>query len=127
MLTYEQRQGRLYANDFLLGSGYSGNADGKNNPQRQAEHDVGPIPTGAYLIGDPHDSPEHGPFVLPLTPLHEAAALGRSGFLIHGDSIEHPGEASKGCIIMPRPTRERIAQLGANPADRLLVVVSGNF
>jgi hypothetical protein len=34
----------------------------------------------------------------------------RTGFLIHGDSIEHPGTASHGCIIMPRAIREAIAQ-----------------
>jgi hypothetical protein len=43
-----------------------------------------------------------------LTPVNPATALGRSGFLMHGDSIEHPGEASKGCIIMPHDTRVKV-------------------
>lgn len=37
---------------------------------------------------------------------------GRSGFLIHGDSIAHTGQASHGCIILPRSVREQIAASG---------------
>ncbi len=45
--------------------------------------------------------------------------FGRSGFLIHGDSVSHPGEASEGCIILDRNVRETIA----NDDDKYLVVV----
>ena len=47
---------------------------------------------------------------------------GRPIKLVHGDSKEHPGEASEGCIILPRDIRERLS----TSRDRLLVVVSGN-
>jgi hypothetical protein len=45
--------------------------------------------------------------------------FGRTGFLIHGDSLQHPGRASNGCIILPRPIRDRIAASGD---DQLTVV-----
>jgi len=81
--------------------------------QNEVEH--GPIPRGRYTIGAVEfadvDGP-HGPFVLPLTPAAANEMFGRTGFLIHGDSIEHPGFASRGCIILARPTREAIAQSG---------------
>jgi hypothetical protein len=38
--------------------------------------------------------------------------FGRSGFLIHGDSIARPGFASRGCIIAGRLIREAIAASG---------------
>jgi hypothetical protein len=38
--------------------------------------------------------------------------FGRSGFLIHGDSIIRPGTASRGCIILAREIREQIAASG---------------
>lgn len=100
---------------------YSGFERGKDNPALQSERGVGPIPTGAYWIGEARDTPDHGPVVMPLVPVPGVDIYGRSGFLLHGDSREHPGEASHGCIILPRPIRERIA---AN-SDRLLLVITG--
>jgi hypothetical protein len=31
---------------------------------------------------------------------------------MHGDSKEHPGCASQGCIILPRPVREQVWHSG---------------
>ena len=45
---------------------------------------------------------------------------GRSGLLMHGDSKEHPGSASHGCVILPRSVREEVWQSG----DRDLEVVA---
>ena len=98
----------------MIAIGYSGWAEGRNNPALQQVHDVGPIPRGHYTIGSPtcidHVGP-HGPFVLPLTPKDGTAMFGRAGMLIHGDSIQNPGSASHGCIILPRAIREDIAAL----------------
>jgi hypothetical protein len=33
---------------------------------------------------------------------------GRTDFRIHGDSIQHPGQASNGCIILKKSIREKI-------------------
>ena len=111
---YEQATGHMFAREDglndLLATGYSGSeADGgKNNPDKQCESDIGPIPRGTYSIGDPFAGPS--PFSLRLTPAPGNEMCGRSGFLIPGDSIAAPGTASHGCIILPRPVRERIYQ-----------------
>jgi len=43
-----------------------------------------------------------------LIAVNPDSTFGRDGFLIHGDSVRHPGDASEGCIILPRRFRERI-------------------
>jgi hypothetical protein len=45
----------------------------------------------------------------------------RSGFYIHGDKVSDPGNASDGCIILPRASRETIN----SSTDKSLQVVSG--
>src|SRR5579883_1483500 len=101
--TYSQKSGLLSQDDREVAHGYSGASDGKNNPEMQDVHNVGPIPQGDWTItGPPVDTKTHGPYVLKLTPAIETETFGRSGFLMHGDSKEHPGTASQGCIIMSR-------------------------
>lgn len=121
MWVYEQSTGRLSLNGNLAGTGYSGNGAGKNNPQMQSVANVGPIPCGVYAIGAPFNSIKHGPFAMPLSPDPTNAMFKRSGFMLHGDSIEHPGCASEGCIIMPLGVRHAVWDSG----DRGLTVVSG--
>nr|WP_123336389.1 DUF2778 domain-containing protein [Erwinia sp. JUb26] len=43
---------------------------------------------------------------------------GRNLFRIHGDSREHPGEASEGCIILGPDARREII----NSIDKTLIV-----
>jgi type VI secretion system (T6SS) effector TldE1-like protein len=120
MWTYAQKTGNLLQNGQVVATGYSGCDDGKNNPAMQAVHDVGPIPQGDWTIsGPPINTAEHGPYVLTLTAAASTNVFGRSGFLMHGDSIAAPGTASKGCIIMPRTAREQVW----NSGDRALQVV----
>ncbi|MGY2050685.1 tlde1 domain-containing protein [Methylobacterium sp. JK268] len=120
---YEQATGRLYLRRDgsldLEAFGYSGSevGGGKNNPDAQCRQDVGPLPRGDYQIGGPIMGPS--PYSLPLTPASTNDMCGRSGFLIHGDSIAAPGRASHGCIILARPARERIVASGI---DKLIVV-----
>jgi hypothetical protein len=122
MLTYSQTAGTMRdAAGNLYGTGYSGHGDGKNKPAAQSIPNVGPIPQGRYSIGKPYDSTHTGPFTLPLIGLSIDKCFGRSDFRIHGDSREHPGEASHGCIILPRDVRERI---NATNTDRLLEVIA---
>jgi len=108
MWTYDQPTGQLFHDGKIIGTGYSGHDDGKNNPASVAVHNVGPIPCGFYTIGEPHDTAKRGPFVLPLEPDAKNEMFGRLGFLIHGDSIKAPGTASEGCIVMARAIREEI-------------------
>ena len=118
--TYSPSTGKLCNRaDQCVATGYSGAPAGKNNPAMQNVEKVGPIPRGGYMIEAPFNSPEHGPFAMHLVPDPTNIVYGRDGFLMHGDSLEHPGAASEGCIIMPRPARETVWSSGDH---RLLVV-----
>ena len=87
----------------------------------QAGADVGPIPQGTWtIIGPPNNTRYHGPYVLRWQPTPGTDTFGRSGFLVHGDSIESPGCASKGCVILPRAIREKVW----NSGDRDLEVLA---
>lgn len=109
MWIYEQATGKLNQDQIFVGQGYSGaEPEGKNNPSMQDKPCVGPIPQGKYTINTPFDSPTHGPFAMHLVPDKDNQMFGRAGFLMHGDSVEHPGAASEGCIIMPRAIREQV-------------------
>jgi hypothetical protein len=113
MWIYAQKTGALRQNNQPAGTGYSGFDNGKNNPAMQAVSNVGPIPQGSWtIVGPPFNSPDHGPFVLRLEPNTGTPTFGRSGFLMHGDSIEAQGCASRGCIILPRTVRELVWQSG---------------
>lgn len=112
MWLYRIKSGELLQDGSHVGSGYSGQPECKNDPNMCSVRDAGPIPPGLYTIGEPTDTKTHGPFVLPLTPDESNEMFGRSGFLIHGDSVSKPGTASHGCIIMPRAVREAIHASG---------------
>ena len=115
MWIYEQTSGKLFRDCIVVGVGYSGFGEDKNQPNDESVKDLGPIPHGKYSIGPPEcvGAPgPHGPFVLRLTPDPSNAMFGRDGFLIHGDSREHQGSASHGCIIMNRDVRNLIAASG---------------
>lgn len=111
----------------IQGSGYAGRGEGKNNPIMQdvragcrfsqgewapvdglTAEDWGPLPAGIYTMQPPQMTATHGPFVLWLSPDESNEMFGRSEFGIHGDSWEHPGLASEGCICVVRGLRESI-------------------
>lgn len=117
MIIYRQKRGEVYRGETLIGTGYSGLGEHKNDPLAQHLPNIGPIPQGAYWIGDPYDTTTHGPYVMNLTPVPYSQTFGRHGFLIHGDNSDHT--ASHGCIILDRPVREQIG----NSRDKLLVVL----
>lgn len=106
--TYKISTGELSENGTYIAQGYSGYGEHKNNPDSTNLSDLGPIPAGIWIMGTSFDSPEHGPLCIHLSPETGTETYGRSGFLIHGDSLKHPGEASKGCIILPRATRQEM-------------------
>jgi hypothetical protein len=120
MWTYEQATGRLLRpGGELLEVGYSGFADGKNNPLLETEANVGPVPRGLWYFGFPFSSKDHGPFCLRLFPDPATNTHGRSGFLVHGDSKQRPGSASRGCVVVSRDARE---EMWDSDDHRLLVV-----
>jgi hypothetical protein len=120
---YNQTNGELRHNGILLGVGYSGHDVGKNNPFLEDHPGLGPIPCGFWdICGPPYDTITHGPRVLRLEPRKGTIVFNRSGFLIHGDSLEHPGQGSQGCIALsPGQKRSYVWQSG----DTLLQVISG--
>lgn len=119
MFIYSQSSGQLWDDaGEVMGIGYSGHGEGKNNPLLQGVRNVGPIPRGYWVIAGVYDSARVGPLTLRLEPhLHDA--LGRTYFRIHGDSIKNPGEASKGCIIQGRVIRQAMV----DSKDKLLLVI----
>jgi len=119
--TYAQKSGELQQDGKPVATGYSGAGAGRNNPALQNLPNVGPIPQGDWTIaGPPADTADHGPYVLKLNPADDTETFGRSGFLMHGDSKEHPGCASHGCVILPRSVREQVW----NSGDRDLEVLT---
>ncbi len=119
---YNQLTGELIRNGQVVGTGYSGSRSGGglNNPAMENVRGVGPIPSGPWRIGSPYDHDRKGPVTMRLTP-DGHAAHGRTGFLIHGDSLSNPGDASEGCIVLPRGIRETIANSGID----VLEVIGG--
>jgi hypothetical protein len=114
---YEIKTGRilqLNEDDTVapLGVGWAGQGKGKNNPAMVGVHNIGPLPPGRYMIGDPRDHPHLGKFAMPLVPDPANDMLGRSGFYIHGASFKNPETSSQGCIIQMRPVREKIHASG---------------
>lgn len=109
---WEQSTGHLFHDDQFLASGYSGFPPHTNKPESEQIKGLGVIPKGRYHIGNPYDSPNVGPFALPLEAYPETATFGRGDFRIHGDSRVNPGSASHGCIILTRQIREAIAKSG---------------
>ncbi|MBX3479991.1 MAG: DUF2778 domain-containing protein [Caulobacter sp.] len=113
MWTYRQSSGLLLHDGLRIGRGYSGagvdRAEGRDNPEMDAFVARGPIPRGLWRIGRPRNSRRVGLHAMDLTPVgHDAH--GRSAFMIHGDNAA--GNASRGCIILSRPLRERISASG---------------
>ena len=129
MTTYEQSTGRWFlSNGTLLGTGYAGHGEGKNNPDKEAVKMVGPLPRGTYsatrlILDDPHT----GWYTIVLEPdaptREKILSYGRDpdSFRIHGDEVDHPGEASDGCIVQMRTTRLEFWEGG----DRIVNVVAG--
>ena len=115
---YKQSTGDTWHLGAWLGISYSGRGEGKNNPDQQAVHDVGPIPQGEYGIGDPHDSPTLGRHVMVLIAKPSTETFGRHGFFWHGDNKTH--DASHGCIVSSRLIRDYVSASG----DRDLMVIA---
>jgi Protein of unknown function (DUF2778) len=112
MYTYSQSTGTLLHNGVLIGTGYAGKGAGKNNPDYQNVVDEGPLPRNQYQIGEAYTNPKTGPLTMDLTPTGASPMFGRDAFRMHGDSIDDPGNASEGCIVLPHDVRLSVATSG---------------
>ena len=120
--TYNVVSGQLRgSNGLLLAVGYSGFAHARNNPEHEAARGLGPIPRGDYMIGPPRYSKTVGPVAMYLWPVGHNAH-GRSALMLHGDN--KTSTASKGCVILGRSTRARIAEVVANNDDATILRVA---
>ena len=121
-LIWSQSKGTLTDQDGnLLGNGYSGKGKpgekdaGRNDPGREGEENVGPIPRGNWVIAEVYTSEYKGlqPPVIRLKPDDATRARvkgmdrGPDSFLIHGNNDKN--DASEGCVILDKPTREMLA------------------
>ncbi|PLR35646.1 DUF2778 domain-containing protein [Chimaeribacter coloradensis] len=97
---------------YQFSAKYSGKPGYKDNSANECIKGKGPIPRGRYTIGDPFYHPKTRAWTMRLTPSTSNSMCGRDGFMIHGDSSKHPGEASEGCIIVDLPGRKAIAASG---------------
>jgi RHS repeat-associated protein len=126
---YSQGSGQLTHVDDQTGDrklvdvGYSGHGEGLNNPEKQNEKDIGPIPQGKYNIEPQQTNVTNEGKKLPgsmrLTPEPETDTFNRGGFIIHGDNKARDKSASHGCPVFDRPTRD---QIGKSGDDKLEVV-----
>lgn len=115
---FSTESGRFWARDgSRLCLGYSGCSEGRNNPNLESRHDLGPIPRGYYHIGPAYHHPVLGPLTMNLTPDVLTDTFGRSLFRIHGNNAEN--DASHGCIILNKQTRLLVSQ----SSDRELNVI----
>ena len=119
MISYSQGRALLELCG-VQSAAYSGRGEGRNNPAMQNRRNIGPLPRGLYAIGAPVAT--HGPVTLPLTPHRDNEMNGRSGFLIHGDNAK--GDASRGCIIADRDTRDLIAAMWRHQGGDLTLKVT---
>jgi hypothetical protein len=102
------KSGTISLGAVVKAHGYSGRGPSKNNPNDTHIRGIGPIPVGDYIIGGFAADKDTGPNSIILYPCAHTCVFDRAGFRIHGDSKEHPGDASHGCIICPPAIRDQI-------------------
>ncbi|HKV96973.1 MAG TPA: RHS repeat-associated core domain-containing protein [Gammaproteobacteria bacterium] len=113
---------------YSVGSAYSGNGAGLNNPNMADLPNIGPIPVGLYYIGAPETVVTNEghvlQYALPLTPFSGNEMHGRSGFFWHGPKRNDTGKtSSNGCIVSDRRLRKLVASMRNSPPDDILQVV----
>lgn len=142
MFSFSQSSGKLWrpgwtAADHFEAFGYSGYSslpwplpaqyqgkilpgEGRNIPNMQEVHDIGPLPRGIYTIGAPYDHPKLGPITFDLAPDAGVKLYGRSLFRIHPDGKVNPGTHSHGCICASHSARIYIAAAREGKVDKVL-------
>lgn len=110
MWTYNSSNGTLSRDGKLAGKGYSGHGDAVNDPARENEVNVGPIPRGHWkMTGWIEKDPHLGLGVIVLAPADGTDTHGRAGFRWHGDNGAHIQTASHGCIVQGNLSSRRAA------------------
>lgn len=108
MWTYKQSTGEMTKPDGTrYGFGFAGHSEGLNNPAKQNQAMVGPLPQGDYtMVGFRENDSHTGMCTIVLASDPKNNTFGRSAFRIHGsrnllssglDAFLH---SSDGCIIL---------------------------
>lgn len=124
-LNYSQTSGLVTDDEGnTIAKGWAGCGIGKNQPGMQAVPSVGPLPRGIYSVSDWHNHPRLGQMVARLIQT-EGEAFGRNDFFIHGPSKDPKrfGQESQGCIVIPRPGREKVFELTRLTGSTITVTV----
>jgi len=93
----------------IIGLGYSGSREAKNNPAFEHVANLGPLPRGVWTMGPADTHPELGPICIPLHPCMGTNTFARHDFFIHGDNPAHPRDSSHGCPVFGPTTRTMLA------------------
>jgi len=116
MIIYSQSLCKVWLNSLIIGSGYSGNGDGLNNPNLEHIIGHGPIPRGMWTIkkwtGEQTYIDNGGKSLGKQVAILEPMGFNphnRSGFRWHGDNSAMNFTASDGCIVSPRVLRDHLA------------------
>lgn len=110
---------KFYLNGtFQFDAEYSGRPEFWNDSANECVSNKGPLPRGTYTIGPAFNHPRTRAYTMRLTPFIENQMCGRDGFMIHGNSVAHPTQASDGCIILNLSGRKIIN----GSTDKILVV-----
>lgn len=110
MWIFNSKTGQMFSpSGKIVATGYAGgnegkNPEGRNNPAMQNVKSIGPLPAGTYTFGTPVPQSHLGPFAIPLVSDPGNTMFGRGSFYVHGDTTPS-GNASEGCVIMPRAIR----------------------
>jgi hypothetical protein len=107
---YKQTTGQLMLDNQVIGTGYSGKGQGRNNPGMQNQKNVGPIPAGEWKIMGKRVDDRTGELIVDTLPSgHNAAGRfpGTELFKIHGET-NPPGMSPAGDIVMPREALDKI-------------------
>ncbi len=105
---FESGTGKIWGStNNYLGIGYAGQGAGKCNPEMENVKGIGPLPHGLWKpVQFFAVHPTVGKDAVRVDPadqetLDRVKKYGRDpmSFFMHGDSIEHPGLASHGCMV----------------------------
>lgn len=122
-LNYSQTSGLITDDQGnTIAKGWAGRGYGKNNPAAQMTREVGPLPQGVYRVEAWGRHPRLGPLTARLIQI-QGDTFGRDDFFIHGPSKDPKsfGQESKGCIVILRPDREKVAALLADVGNTITV------
>jgi hypothetical protein len=106
--SYNQNTGELKRDNQVIGTGFSGKGEAKNDPHSYKEPVIGVIPIGDWKVERRRNDPKTGEPILDLSLFTGGHVKGRipgENFTIHPEDGANAGESG---IAMPRKVRDAI-------------------